>query len=834
MTAWTVVLMVSLSMPALMHWATVSVPIYSPTASDAAIAPASPVTLNLLPPTEPPPEKMSLPPAPNSAGTAARFPRPDGSPRAAISAIDWQAFAIGLYLAVVGGLLLRLVIGLALTWRLLRRGRRLDAEWAAGCDVRVCAAVATPVTFGTTILLPAECLDWSPIKRRAVLAHERSHVARGDFHVLLLATLHRAIFWFSPFSWWLLNELAETAELVSDDAAIETLGDRPCYAEILLDVASSARQISAGVAMARTRSVVRRVEHILAATVPPAPRLGLRKGMLLGASVLPLVAMATVSYSSSLPKENRLIKVTFPASEALLKGAAAPALWIGGDLQLGSTDMFHPDADWKTVAARTRAVELPPWTALNRKEDDLKRIFENLAERRIGLALKLRVLPRTDQCPQPTIAYSDPDELEKILRRTHSLGADLKYVDMVDPFFYGHRFTGPGACLEPTAELAQQIAERVKLIRTYFPKAQIGTSELVDESTPWIDELVEWTEAYRQATGKPLAFFHADVAWSLPAMRNLVPLENALAARHIPFGIIYDADDAAHSDAAWTDNTRQHIAEIESALGLHPDVAIFRSWAGSPSRVLPETQPLTLTNLASQYLLPRPSLTLTRQSNILSGRMVDARGQPVAAADLTIEAIDVAGSMDPMERHLTGTVPPDAATAAVAIQVNFSQACLCAGSVDASVGVFHYDETSTGRHEEVPPFPPAAGAARSPIRAMRFFPGQPVNLTFKSFPVTPGATYDLAMPLAVSASGERTGYAVLMFSDSSGKNLRWDRLWFRPSVRSLGTAVTNADGRFEMELPPAAVAAGSDLRVYFPGNAALGSQTVTISQQGQF
>ena len=835
MTAWIAVLIVSLSMPVLMHWTTVNLPVDAPASSATARVPAAPAAPRPAAPTQLSAESMRSPTAEADAGPVSQsFESAPASPRAETAAIDWQSLAIGLYLAVGGALLLRLAIGLALTWSLMRRGQRLDAEWAAGCDVRICAAVATPVTFGTTILLPAECLDWSAVKRRVVLAHERSHVACGDFHVLLLATVHRAVFWFSPFAWWLLNELAETAELVSDDAAISMLGDRPCYAEILLDVASSARGISAGVAMARTRSAVRRVEHILAATMPPAPRLGARQRMLVLASLVPLVAMATVSYSSSLPRENRLMKVTFRASEARFKAAAAPALWISGDLQLGSTDMFHPDADWKTVAARTRAVELLPWAALNRTEDDLKRVFENLAERKIALALEIHVLPRTDQCPQPTKAYSDPDELEKILRRLQSIGADLRYVDMVDPFFYGHRFSGPGACLEPTAKLARQVAQRVKLIHTYFPKAQVGTSELVDESTPWIDELVEWTEAYRQATGEPLAFFHADVAWSHPAMRNLVPLENALAVRHIPFGIIYNADDAAHSDAAWAENTRQHIAEIESALGLHPDVAIFRSWAGSPRRVLPQTQPLTLTNLAAQYLLARPSLTLTRQADILSGRMVDAQGQPVAATELTIEAIDVSGSMDPVDRHLTGTVPPNAATAAIAIQANLSQACICAGSIDASVGVIHYDETSTGRHEEVPPFPPAAGADRPSIRAMQFFPGQPVNLTFKSFPVTPGASFDLAMPLAVSASGERAGYAALMFSDSGGKNLRWDRLWFRPSVRSVGHAVTDADGRFQMELPAEAVAAGSEIRAYFPGSAALGSQTATLSQEGQF
>jgi hypothetical protein len=57
MMAWTVVLMASLSMPVLMHWATVSVPIYSPTTSDAAIAPASLATPSPAPPTELPPEK---------------------------------------------------------------------------------------------------------------------------------------------------------------------------------------------------------------------------------------------------------------------------------------------------------------------------------------------------------------------------------------------------------------------------------------------------------------------------------------------------------------------------------------------------------------------------------------------------------------------------------------------------------------------------------------------------------------------------------------------------------------------------------------------------------
>jgi hypothetical protein len=280
---------------------------------------------------------------------------------------------------------------------------------------------------------------------------------------------------------------------------------------------------------------------------------------------------------------------------------------------------------------------------------------------------------------------------------------------------------------------------------------------------------------------------------------------------------------------------RQHAVTYRGSR-IHardPSAAIFRSWAPYPSHLLPETQPGTLTNLAAQYLLARPSVTLTRKDNILSGRMVDAQGRPVASASLAVDALDVAGSMDLEERRLIAKVPPNAATALVAIQVNLGGACACTGRVDASVGTMRYHEAATGRHEEIPPFPATPNAPPS-VRAIQFPPGQPVNLIFKSFPVTPGADYELDVPMSVPANGERAGYAGLTFFDAGGKGIRLDRVRFRPSTRNLGDAVTNADGQFQMELPPAVVEAGSDIRANFAGSAALGSRTVTISQQGQF
>src|SRR5262249_60120941 len=116
-------------------------------------------------------------------------------------------------------------------------------------------------------------VHWSPAKRRAVLSHEGSHVAHGDFYVLLLAAINRAVFWFNPFAWWQLARLAELAEIISDDAALEQLEDRPSYAFILLDVPGNVGRAPAAIAMARACTVGRRGRRAPPRAGPP-PRHG--------------------------------------------------------------------------------------------------------------------------------------------------------------------------------------------------------------------------------------------------------------------------------------------------------------------------------------------------------------------------------------------------------------------------------------------------------------------------------------------------------------------------------------------------------------------------------
>jgi beta-lactamase regulating signal transducer with metallopeptidase domain len=276
-TIWTAFLAGAVVMPLLVDFSPLSLP--RPPIPWANVALAQPPASMIAE------DSATAPAAPTKAMDAAAAETTSPAP------VDGIAVATDIYLAVATGLLLRIAIGLALMQRKRSRARPVREQWVGNCDVRVSAVVAAPVTFGRTILLPHESGEWSAAKRRAVLAHEGAHVAAGDFYIQLLAVLHRAIFWFSPLSWWLLSRLATLAETISDNAAIDCLGDRASYAAILLDVASRARRPAFGVAMARCSRVSQRLDAILTET-KMHPVLTWRKKALLALALTPALAVA--------------------------------------------------------------------------------------------------------------------------------------------------------------------------------------------------------------------------------------------------------------------------------------------------------------------------------------------------------------------------------------------------------------------------------------------------------------------------------------------------------------------------------------------------------------
>lgn len=175
--------------------------------------------------------------------------------------------ALMIYLGVAALLLLRLGLGLAVTLRLWLHAKPASAPDLAGfprkLSLRTSPQVASPLTIGSAILLPADYHTWDKEKTRIVLAHEGSHVRQGDFYLQLLAGLYAALVWFSPLGWWLKRELADLAEAISDRAGIEQARSRTSYAQILLEFAAAPRPTALGVAMARSGSLARRIERLL-------------------------------------------------------------------------------------------------------------------------------------------------------------------------------------------------------------------------------------------------------------------------------------------------------------------------------------------------------------------------------------------------------------------------------------------------------------------------------------------------------------------------------------------------------------------------------------------
>jgi BlaR1 peptidase M56/Domain of unknown function (DUF3471) len=299
MTAWVVVLLASLAMPFAMHWPPLTItrlplPMLAP--DDFWPAEAS------MP--------ESLPPVLSAEHSAALV-----LPAKSAAPINWLRIATVAYAGVAGLLLLRLAVGLGLTWRLARAAKPMSGPRLVDADVRVSRDVGGPVTFGSTILVPPQILTWDAWKRLAVLAHEGAHVANRDFYVLLLASLNRAVFWFSPFSWWQLARLAELAEIISDAQAIEAIDDKLSYAEILLDVATQVRARPMELAMARASTVRARVERIIAAASMPAA-VGWRKRVWIAAMIVPAVIVSTGMIAYRTPEAGSAVENAGEASSA--------------------------------------------------------------------------------------------------------------------------------------------------------------------------------------------------------------------------------------------------------------------------------------------------------------------------------------------------------------------------------------------------------------------------------------------------------------------------------------------------------------------------------------
>ena len=228
-------------------------------------------------------------------------------------------------------------------------------------------------------------------------------------------------------------------------------------------------------------------------------------------------------------------------------------------------DMWKSNAPWETVARSVKVIQFAPASVDRANMSDLKQAVEDIKRRNISLAIGDGLLIRSDRCRSNTEAYVNQPQLEGTFQKLKNSGADVKYVTMDEPFFFGHKDSSKTSCHESPEVLAHALAQSMAIVRKYFPNAQFGADEVVDADTNWVQELARWTDTFKAITGEPLAYIPADLDWSEGAVCNLAPLAAALKQRHVALGVIYDADRFNNnSDENWSRNTVAHFAKVEN------------------------------------------------------------------------------------------------------------------------------------------------------------------------------------------------------------------------------------------------------------------------------
>jgi TonB family protein len=196
--------------------------------------------------------------------------------------LRWPARMLWIWAAGFAVVFLRLMIGMARVWRIIRGSSRIvRSDWKNLLDdTRRGLGLGRPVTLlrsdrasmpmalgllRPVILLPKNADQWSPDRMRIVLSHELAHVKRWDCLTQLLAQVACGLYWFHPLAWLAASQLRRERERACDDLVLN-LGTRPSdYAGHLLELARSLQSPSWSMAvpMAQPSSLESRMVALL-------------------------------------------------------------------------------------------------------------------------------------------------------------------------------------------------------------------------------------------------------------------------------------------------------------------------------------------------------------------------------------------------------------------------------------------------------------------------------------------------------------------------------------------------------------------------------------------
>jgi hypothetical protein len=285
---------------------------------------------------------------------------------------------------------------------------------------------------------------------------------------------------------------------------------------------------------------------------------------------------------------------------------------------LDFTALFAPGAPWPRALAQTHVVGLYAGWVATADDATLDPIVAFLNAHRIAIELEAPSLQALSTCGtgvEGYVPYGTPLQSFTLsyLQRLKALHANVQYLKIDEPFFFGSVVADPNSCHFAVDDLAAQVAAFTALVHSVDPAIQVGDVEPVITTGGYTPDAVtaldNWHDAYAQAAGAQFPFFIADNDFSNPAWPQLdLALENSARQRYMRFGIIYIGDPQDQSDAEWISKVESRFETYEVRSGGRPDFALFQSWEIHPKHCLPETNKNTFTGALDAYLNVHPSL----------------------------------------------------------------------------------------------------------------------------------------------------------------------------------------------------------------------------------
>jgi TonB family protein len=142
----------------------------------------------------------------------------------------------------------------------------IRSEIAPRAEVRVSCEIAQPAGFGLrhpVVLLPESFFAMDSQAQQTVACHELLHAARRDWPWIVVEEVARAVFWFHPVVWWLVERIQESREQLVDRLVIARIPSKRAYMAALLAFADGGRPATLATAFLRRRHLRSRLRKLV-------------------------------------------------------------------------------------------------------------------------------------------------------------------------------------------------------------------------------------------------------------------------------------------------------------------------------------------------------------------------------------------------------------------------------------------------------------------------------------------------------------------------------------------------------------------------------------------